>query len=114
MVTTRLACPEDEAFLYQVYASTRAEEMALTNWSVAQQAAFLRMQFNAQRQSYLIQFPAATYQIILREENAIGRLILNRTNKEILLMDIALLPAYRNAGIGTQLIQALQAEASQA
>jgi ribosomal protein S18 acetylase RimI-like enzyme len=111
MITMRPARPEDEAFLYRVYASTRAEEMALVNWPVAQQEAFLQMQFNAQRQSYLMQFPEATYQIIRRDASAIGRLIINRTDNEILLMDIALLPEYRNAGIGTQLIHDLQAEA---
>lgn len=113
MITLRLVCPADETFLYQLYASTRMEEMALVNWSVTQQTAFLHMQFNAQRQSYRMQFAEASEQIILRDEAAIGRLMLNRTKQEILLVDIALLPQYRNAGIGTQLIHDLQAEASQ-
>ena len=41
--TGRIAVPEDEAFLLQVYASTRAEEMALVRWAPGQQEAFLKM-----------------------------------------------------------------------
>jgi len=114
MITLRPVCPEDEAFLYQLYASTRADEMARSNWPAAQQNAFLHMQFNAQRQSYALNFPQAASQLILSDEVAIGRLLVNRAVDEILLVDIALLPAYRNGGIGTSLIQALQDEAAMA
>jgi ribosomal protein S18 acetylase RimI-like enzyme len=110
MIALRPVSTADETFLYQVYASTRAQEMMLVNWPAVQQAAFLHMQFNAQRQSYQMQFPEATHQVILRNTLTVGRLIVNRTAEESLLVDIALLPAYRNAGIGTQLIQDLQTE----
>jgi ribosomal protein S18 acetylase RimI-like enzyme len=110
-LTLRPSQAEDEAFLYQVYASRRAAEMALADWPEAQKVAFLHMQFNAQRQAYARQFPAAVHQIILCDAVASGRLMLNRTEAEILLVDIVLLPAFRNQGIGTQLLQALQKEA---
>jgi ribosomal protein S18 acetylase RimI-like enzyme len=97
-----------------VYASTRADEMAITGWTAAQQEAFLQMQFHAQRQYYLQEYPSAEYHVIQRDGVDIGRQIVNRTNSEILLMDIALLPEYRNGGIGTALIQDLMAEAEQA
>ncbi len=99
------ASEQDDAFLFQVYASTRADEMALVNWTAEQKTAFLQMQFNAQRQHYRTYYPAATYQVIAREDVPIGRLIVNRSPDEILLMDIALLPEQRNAGIGTALIR---------
>ncbi len=113
-ITLRPVCAADETFLYQVYASTRADEMALMDWTDAQKAAFLQMQFHAQRQHYLTYYPEATYAIICQDGLACGRLILNRTEDEILLIDIALLPMQRNLSIGTQLIQALQAEAEAA
>ncbi len=40
--------PDDEAFLYEVYASTRTEELAVVDWDDTQKAAFLHMQFAAQ------------------------------------------------------------------
>ena len=105
----------DDDFLYRVYASTRMDEMALVNWTAEQKEDFLRMQFNAQTQHYRIHYPKAEYQIIQRENSApIGRLIVNRSDDFVLLIDIALLPEFRNAGIGTTLTQALMAEAATA
>jgi GNAT superfamily N-acetyltransferase len=108
----RPAAPQDEAFQESLYASTRTEEMALTGWSLAQQDAFLRMQYNAQRQHYRTHYPSAEWHIVELGGQAIGRLIVDRSGNEVLLMDIALLPQYRGAGIGTRLIQRLQAEAA--
>src|SRR5688572_22204431 len=95
----------DVQFLSQVYASTRTDEMALVNWADEQKAAFLQMQFNAQTEHYQIHYPRAEYHIIQREGAPIGRLITERSNNQLLVMDIALLPEYRNAGIGTTIIR---------
>ncbi len=112
-IALHLAQPPDEPFLLQVYASTRADEMALVPWTAEQKQAFLQMQFDAQRDSYALEYPNATWQIIEEAENPVGRLIVNRAEDKILLMDIALLPEYRNHGIGTLLIRDLMAEAQQ-
>ncbi len=86
--------------------------MALVDWNEDQKADFLQMQFNAQRQHYLRYYPHAEYNLIcLEDQRPIGRMIIDRSRDEILLMDIALLPAYRNAGIGMRLVQDLQNEA---
>ncbi len=112
-IILRCILPEDNSFLFQVYASTRADEMALVTWSEEQKTDFLHMQFNAQRQHYLSYFPQAEYSLICREDNRpIGRMIIDRSGDEILLMDIALLPEYRNAGIGMHLMRDIQNEAS--
>ena len=101
----------DEAFLFAVYASTRADEMALVPWDKAQREAFLRMQFNAQRSSYAVQFPNADYRIIVRDGQPAGRLIVDRSGEAILLIDIALLPEFRMAGIGSALMKQILTEA---
>jgi ribosomal protein S18 acetylase RimI-like enzyme len=102
----------DEEFIYQVYASTREAEMALVDWTAEQKAAFLRMQVNAQTDHYKNYYPHAEYYVIQREGILMGRLIVDRSKDPLLLMDIALLPEYRNAGIGTVLIKNLMAEAA--
>jgi hypothetical protein len=66
--------PENEPFLFAVYASTRVESRALGGWDAAQREAFLRMQFNAQRASYAVQFPNAEYSVIVRDGQDIGRM----------------------------------------
>ncbi len=113
-IALRPAGPADEAFQFQVYASTRAEEMALVPWSAEEKQAFLAMQFSAQRQGYAAQFPDANWQIILQGGAPIGRLIVDRSEEEIRFIDIALLPEHRGRGIGTPLIRGLQEEAAQA
>ena len=112
-ITLRPAQPQDESFLYELYCSTRQEELALWGWDAAQAAAFLQLQFRAQQQHYQTQFAQATYQIICSADQPIGRLILASTDQELRLADIALLPAYRNAGIGTTLIGDLLTAAAQ-
>lgn len=113
-ITLRPSRQEDESLLFKVYASTRADEMALVDWTPGQKDAFLHMQFDAQRQYYLEQYQTAEYSIIQCDGIDIGRLIVDRQADGFLLMDIALLPEYRNGGIGKALITDLMAQAAEA
>jgi GNAT superfamily N-acetyltransferase len=105
VITFRPIRAGDEDFLYEVYASTRRDELTQVGWTDAEQEVFLRMQFTAQHRSYLAQFPAGEFQIILWHERPIGRLYLERRRDEIRGIDIALLPAYRQTGIGTAILR---------
>lgn len=110
-ITFRPFSPEDDDFNYKVYASTRAEEMKLVDWSTGQQEDFLRMQFQAQWKHYNAYYPQAEYLVIQCGEIPVGRLFVERSASSILIMDIALLPEYRNAGIGTAILRDLMKEA---
>jgi ribosomal protein S18 acetylase RimI-like enzyme len=107
----RAATPEDEQFLRAVYASTRAEELAQVPWSDEQKSAFTDTQFAAQDAHYRRHYPAAQYSIIEVQGVPAGRLYVDRWKKEIRIIDIALLPEHRRAGIGTKLLRELQDEA---
>jgi len=113
-LTLRPIRSDDEPFLYEVYASTRMEELAPLGWSAEQQAAFLTQQFNAQHQYYQANYPGADFQIILVNDQLAGRLYVDRRIGEIRIVDIALLPEYRNGGIGSRLLNDLLAESAQA
>ena len=91
--------PGDEPFLYRLYASTRAEEMALVDWSDEQKRAFLRMQFDAQHRFYIERFSSARFDVIELDGSPIGRLYLDRRDNEIRVIDISLLPEHRGKGI---------------
>src|SRR5262249_10509343 len=106
--------PGDEPFLSQVYASTRLEELAVTDWNEEQKAAFLQMQFVAQHKFYQENYTETDYLVILQDDTPIGRLYVARWRDEIRIVDIALLPAYRGTGIGTTILQNLLAEAEAA
>jgi len=110
-VTLRSLREDDEQFLFGVYASTRAEELAITPWSPVQKEDFLRMQFNAQTQYYRQVYPGMDYRIILHDGVPAGRFIVASLEDELRLIDISLLPEHRNAGIGRMLVQALIDEA---
>jgi len=103
--------PEDESFLASLYASTRADELAQTNWSEEQKAMFCRLQFNAQTTDYQRNYPDASFQIIERDGVAAGRLLVMRSDDAVHVIDIALMPEHRGAGIGTKFLKELQEEA---
>ena len=113
-VVLRREQSDDEGFLFQVYASTREEELALTNWDEATRRAFLTQQFTAMRRGYREMFPTAEFLIILLAGQPAGRMVLNRGPGEIRVVDVALLPEFRNQGIGTGLMRQVCAEAAQA
>ena len=106
----RQVTPEDEELLFEVYASTRVDEVGAWGWDPARERAFLRMQFDARRRGYQAAYPDADDRVILQDGEAVGRILVSRTEDHIRLVDIAVLPRYRQAGIGTCLIRELIAE----
>ncbi|MCX7557405.1 GNAT family N-acetyltransferase [Xanthomonadaceae bacterium JHOS43] len=97
----------DLPLLERVYASTRTEELAQTDWDDAQKAAFLHFQFHAQHQHYITHYADAEFFVIERDDAATGRLYLHWRASELRIVDIALLPEHRGAGIGSALLHAL-------
>jgi ribosomal protein S18 acetylase RimI-like enzyme len=65
------------------------------------------MQYNAQRVQYDEGFPDAESSIILVGDRPAGRMLVDQSEREFTLIDIALLPEYRKSGVGTQLLQEL-------
>src|SRR3954451_10362612 len=55
--------------------------------------------------------PDASFDVVLVEDEPVGRLYVDRREDEIRIVDIALLPEYRNRGIGSGLLGDLIAEA---
>ena len=101
----------DEAFLEAVYADARRDEFAPFGWSREQEDAFFKMQFQMQSRAYQMQFPDADYHIVELDGEPVGRLIVQRGEKEIRLVDVSLLAEFRNRGIGTFLLERLKTEA---
>jgi ribosomal protein S18 acetylase RimI-like enzyme len=113
-VTLRPIAEDDGPLLFEIYASTRVEELAGVEWDEAQKAAFLRHQFEAQHQQYHEGYRDASFNVILLDGQPAGRLYLARGVDEIRIVDIAILPDFRGRGIGTGLITSIQADAAQA
>lgn len=96
---------DDISFLRGLYASTRAAELALTNWSDAQKLAFTDSQFDLQRHHYRTYYLTTEWNVL--EDNGVpmGRLYLERRATTLLVIDIALLPEWRGRGLGTSLME---------
>lgn len=104
---------QDLEFLFEVYADTRAEEVMQTGWPQFKIEEFLRMQFSAQHQHYQKHYPEASFDLILYDDEAVGRLYVSRWTKEIRIVDIALIRRFRGKKIGSYLMQNLFSEAKQ-
>ncbi|MEI7908787.1 MAG: GNAT family N-acetyltransferase [Verrucomicrobiota bacterium] len=110
-VKLRAATAADREFLVEVYAATRMEELAATDWSAEQKDQFCRMQFNAQDSHYRQHFAAAKYAVIEFAGVPAGRLSMDLSPDEVRVMELALLPPFRGRGIGTHLLSSLQRDA---
>jgi GNAT superfamily N-acetyltransferase len=110
-INLRAETPADQEFLFELYASTRAEELKQVPWTDAQKQAFLRMQFEMQSTHYHSHYPDASYQIILSDGAPIGRLYVHRADSQISVIDIALLTEHRRAGTGGRLLGEILSEA---
>ncbi len=112
-ITLRPATELEDSFLQSVYASTRAEELARVPWSSQQKDEFVRMQYVAQKQHYAAEYPKASHDIICVDGIPAGRIYLDRGADAWHILDITVLPQFRNHGIGTYLLGQLLAEAAQ-
>lgn len=107
----RAATPADEAWQLAIYAGTRADEMEMTGWPQDQCEAFVTMQHRAQQHHYAVHFPRSVCQFIVVGDDIAGRLWVDERPDRLHILDIALLPAWRGRGLGTQCLQALAREA---
>lgn len=103
----RPATPADLDFERALYASTRAAELDAWGWPAAQREAFLDLQFRAQQAS----FAGRTVRIAEVDGHPAGRLVTDTDSDTVHLVDIAVLPAFQGAGLGTALLRQLQDEA---
>ncbi len=101
----------DNDFLFELFSSTREDELSVVPWNNEQKDAFLRMQFDAQSRHYSSAFPDMDYKIILIDGNRAGRLLTVMLPGDLHVIDIAILPSYRNLRIGTMLLRDLMSQA---
>jgi len=104
-LAVRLVIEADEPFLRGLSHAERRPQFAALGLPEAMLTMMLDQQFQAQRAGYARQFPDAIHMILLHEGEPIGRLTTRLGETGVLhLIDIALLPAMRGKGIGTEAI----------
>jgi GNAT superfamily N-acetyltransferase len=111
-IELRKSLPQDRLFLRSVYAGVRLDELALTDWDEVTKNDFIDMQFEAQDNYYREVYADADFLVIVEQGRPVGRLYIRCTGKEIRVIDLAVLPAFRNRGIGASLLGDILARAS--
>lgn len=101
----RPATMEDMEFLQQLYYQTREEELAAVPWAPLEKKAFLDSQFDLQHHHYVSHYANTDFLLIEHQSNPIGRFYLQQQTDFFLIVDISLLTAWRNRGIGSALIR---------
>lgn len=110
-ISLRAATPGDQEFLLQLFAASR-EDLALAILDHDQKQLLIEMQFRARANQYGLAYPDAITSIIVQGDKDIGSTIVNRGEHNIHLVDIALLPEWREHGIGTSVLRTLFEEAT--
>lgn len=112
----RPAADDDREFLLHVYECSRETELSMVPWDEKLKRAFVEHQFDAQTAHYSSTYPAARHDIVIlaESEERVGRLYVNRSPTRISILDITILPQYRQRGIGSSLIAEMIQEASRA
>jgi ribosomal protein S18 acetylase RimI-like enzyme len=107
----RDATPADQVFLEDLFIASHRDEFAPLGLDETQLLGLLRMQVRGQRMTYAKDFPQAKDQIVLDEAGTpVGRFLVDTSGDGFHLLDIALLPSVRGAGIGTKLLEGLIAQ----
>ena len=80
-------------------------------WPPEQQMMFLEMQYRARTQSYSAMYPDAENRVLLAAGNPAGYMMIGWDASKATLVDIALLPEFRNRGLGTRAVGGLMEDA---
>jgi ribosomal protein S18 acetylase RimI-like enzyme len=111
-LTFRPITDADLPFLARLYASTRMEELSVTDWSDAEKRAFLQQQFDAQHAHWQRHYRDTDWLLVSHTGSPVGRLYLARWAREHRIVDIAFLPEHRGQGFGSALLRDLLDEAA--
>jgi GNAT superfamily N-acetyltransferase len=111
-IALRPSTDADMPFLRDVFLSTRMHEFLNAGMPAEQAESMLASQFSMQHTYYRRHYPHGRFDIIVQGAKDVGRLYHDWSGDAVQVIDIALLPAYRGAGIGTRLMRAVVAEAA--
>ncbi|WP_430391818.1 N-acetyltransferase family protein [Dyella sp. 20L07] len=111
--TLRHAETADMPYLRDLYAASRAAELAGIAWPEEVKRAFLDSQFDMQHRHYTANYASADFLMVIRNEQPCGRLYLHESSTELCIVDILLDDAVRGHGLGTALLHWMQTSVKQ-
>jgi ribosomal protein S18 acetylase RimI-like enzyme len=114
----RPAQPEDEQFLFQLFAESQ-EHLAAFRWNAELYRSLIEMQYRGRQQSYSAEFPRAVDAILCiqdeeRSATPVGRMLVDCAPEIWRIVDIAVLGAYRGKGLGSWALRLCQRQSEAA
>lgn len=100
--------PGDAPFLAALYASTRPDLLGAGTADPALVAASMAMHQRMQAASFLARFPHAAVLLLESAGQSCARIVVDSDCQRVRLVDLAVLPAWRKAGLGGAIVRALQ------
>ncbi|NUN12021.1 MAG: hypothetical protein HUU55_00135 [Myxococcales bacterium] len=97
--------PGDDLFLFTLFALTYQPNYKLQLWNIDAQRAFLYQQFLDQEASFRATYPTAVEYVIEHKRKWVGRLIIRRTDFEIRVVDLVLLPEFQHTDLRETVLQ---------
>jgi ribosomal protein S18 acetylase RimI-like enzyme len=102
----------DSEFFMELFGEIKSSELHLDTWPEQIRHQMIVMQFQAFEKYMKAEFPESVdFLITYQSENA-GRLQLNKNEEGIRIINISLLPSFRNLGIGSAIIQDILSESN--
>ena len=112
-IALRQASPSDEEFLVTVFQSACDRMLPHLPLDAAGKHDLIVSQYRAMTTSRRQFFPNCSREIVLVGDEPAGFLSVDRGETRIRIIDITLLPAFRNKGIGSRLLRMVLAEAEE-
>ena len=102
--------PEDERFLFELFAAHNGAMLRQAGWPAAMTEQLLEAQFRSQFATYRSMFPDAIYSIIGFEGEEVGRFIEQDETDVVYFVDFLLAPRHQARGLGPAITRALMEE----
>ena len=96
---------EDREFLRKLFCSLDQVQSLLQMGDQGEQ--LIEMQLRAREQQYRAMFPNGSFDLVLLDDEPIGRIATDRSSEPWSLIDIAILPEFRSQRIGSTLVKNL-------
>ena len=109
MLRLRSESEEDQDFRYRLFCNSRPPQFAVLAPEAFEQV--MTYQFHGQNLNQLARFPQASFDVIELAGEPIGRVVVDRSAAVLHLVDLAIVPQWRDRGIGTAIMRALMDDA---
>jgi ribosomal protein S18 acetylase RimI-like enzyme len=106
---SRLARPQDDAFLFRLFARDRADQLTAAGIPEMHAEKLIEMQYRGQRTTWAARYPHAENRILITANStSCGRVLIDRRPARWRIVDIGVLAAHRGRGLATRAIEQCQ------